>query len=87
MVALEAVCKHFGKEVHPESEWIYMQKERSYNIFQVCASLYEERFSKLKLSVFSVTSMSLVINLLSGELLKGSFDGAGSGFLYAYAAL
>jgi len=27
MVALEAVCKHFGNEVHPESEWIYMQKE------------------------------------------------------------
>ena len=28
MVALEAVCKHFGNEVHPESEWVYMDKER-----------------------------------------------------------
>ncbi len=36
MVALEAVCKHFGKEVHPESEWIYMQKEPS--ICTVCES-------------------------------------------------
>ena len=54
MVALEAVCKHFGKEVHPESEWIYMQKEPS--IFTVCEILYKERLNKLKLSVFSVTS-------------------------------
>ncbi|OLP86185.1 hypothetical protein AK812_SmicGene32732 [Symbiodinium microadriaticum] len=26
MVALEAVCKHFGNDVHPESEWIYMHQ-------------------------------------------------------------
>ena len=33
------------------------------------------------------SSQSPVINLLTGELVKGSFDAAGSGFLYAYAAL
>lgn len=34
MVALEAVCKHFGNEVHPESEWIYMQKEKPFEKFR-----------------------------------------------------
>ena len=29
MVALEAVCKHFGDEVHPESEWIFMHQALS----------------------------------------------------------
>eukprot|EP00931_Biecheleriopsis_adriatica_P014712 TRINITY_DN11671_c0_g1_i2.p1 TRINITY_DN11671_c0_g1~~TRINITY_DN11671_c0_g1_i2.p1 ORF type:complete len:2146 (-),score=402.71 TRINITY_DN11671_c0_g1_i2:84-5603(-) len=30
MVNLEAVCKHFGNEVHPESEWITTPQERSF---------------------------------------------------------
>jgi len=46
MVALEAVCKHFGKEVHPESEWIYMQKDRDFFMHMQLSSGFSEPFPK-----------------------------------------
>ncbi|CAE7210460.1 unnamed protein product [Symbiodinium microadriaticum] len=45
MVALEAVCKHFGNDVHPESEWIYMHQERDF--FMHMHLSHEEQGSRL----------------------------------------
>jgi len=49
MVALEAVCKHFGNDVHPESEWIYMHQERDF--FMHMHLSHEEQGSRMPVPV------------------------------------
>ncbi|CAE8620775.1 unnamed protein product, partial [Polarella glacialis] len=50
MVALEAVCKHFGSMVHPESEWIESLQNRNFfeNMVLANASTNNEVFQKLR---------------------------------------
>lgn len=71
MVALEAVCKHFGNEVHPESEWIYMQKERDFFMHMQLSSGFSEPLPKAEVPEHGTKSLNCITSPATANVRFG----------------
>eukprot|EP00435_Cladocopium_sp_Y103_P032132 s187_g8.t1 len=71
MVALEAVCKHFGNEVHPESEWIYMQKERDFFMHMQLSSGFSEPLPKAEVPEHGAKSLNCITSPATANVRFG----------------